>query len=118
MDYSKLSDYEVNKYVAMSIGGFEENNFFEAHSVIFKSCGRFQYTCFDPCNNPADAWPIIVEKKISLLWIEESSMWCASQGGSAGNEYWGWDECPDVYHENINPLRAAMIVFLMMQESK
>ena len=116
MDYSALSDFEINKRVAEAIGGFPDSNFFEAHEVVFKSCGRFQYTCFDPCSNPTDAWPIIVDSKISLLWVNETSRWCASTGGNAESEYWGWDECPDYHYEHPNPLRAAMVVFLMMQE--
>lgn len=122
MDYSKLSDFEINKLVAIATGhkqfnslgwqGLPEGNF---SAVIVR--GPRKIGGFDPCNEPADAWPIVVENKISLVWIAETSRWCASHGGNAEREYWGWDECPDVYHESINPLRAAMIVFLMMQES-
>lgn len=123
MDYSKLSDFEINKLVAIATGhkqfsslgwqGLQEGDF---SAVIVR--GPRKIGGFDPCNEPADAWPIVVENKISLVWIAETSRWCASHGGNAESEYWGWDECPDVYHESINPLRAAMIVFLMMQESK
>ncbi len=62
---------------------------------------------FDPCNNPADAWPIIAGNKINIRFGAEG-MACEAQFMQYGHES---VEC---YH--TNPLRAAMIVFLMMQE--
>lgn len=122
MDYSKLSDFDINKRIADIVmngtwhvrPSHPDNN---TGGWLYGSNGIQTYDLPDYCNNPADAWPIVVENKISLVWIAETSRWCASHGGNAEREYWGWDECPDVYHESINPLRAAMIVFLMMQES-
>ncbi|HAT2827282.1 TPA: DUF2591 domain-containing protein [Klebsiella oxytoca] len=122
MDYSKLSDFEINCSIAEMTGhmplseeqgyaGIQESNITAAIVRGPRKIGGF-----DPCNEPTDAWPIVVENKISLVWIAETSRWCASHGGNAESEYWGWDECPDVHHESINPLRAAMIVFLMMHE--
>lgn len=59
----------------------------------------------DYCNNPADAWPIIEQNKISLTYHHSRGHWSAIFN-----------------HENISmhgsPLRAAMIVFLMMKESE
>ena len=104
MDYSELSDYEVSKRVAMAVGGFLEEDFCETHSVIFRRHGRHQYSFFEPCTNPSDAWPIIVENKISLLWNIKN--WSSWPGGF-----------PDAEINHANPLRAAMIVFRMMQES-
>jgi len=61
---------------------------------------------FNPCNNPADAWPIIVENKISLFAIRYTeSMWQAEHPITG-------------IFKHENPLRAAMIVFLMMQEAE
>ena len=67
---------------------------------------------FDPCNNPADAWPLIAKHQISI---------CAYERNNPGmkNEYW-WEAdrfCEFVTTDN-NPLRAAMIVFLKMNEDK
>ena len=104
MDYDKMSDFDINKRVAEAIGGFPDSNFFEAHEVVFKSRGRFQYTCFDPCNNPADAWPIIVDSRIGIVPGTTNDKWAAHHGD--------WDICM----ADENPLRAAMVVFLMMQE--
>lgn len=107
-DYSKLSDYEISKRIARVIGGFCEEDFCEAHSLIFKRHGRFQYSFFEPCNNPADAWPIIVESKITVhapMKYDEPEEWLAFDVHDS-----------DIIFKDKNPLRAAMIVFLMMQE--
>lgn len=103
MDYNNLSDFEINKGVATEIGGFDKANFFEVHSVIFKSCGRFQYTCFDPCNNPTDAWEIITTNKIGL--------------SPSGDIWHAYSPEENFLFSDVNPLRAAMIVFLKMQDS-
>ena len=103
-DYSKMIDFEINKLVALSIGGFESEDIFQLQGVIFKRHGKFQYSFFDPCNNPSDAWPIIVENKIGF------------------REYDGWWEARSYIPEyaicDKSPLRAAMIVYLMMKESE
>ncbi|CAB5602023.1 Protein of uncharacterised function (DUF2591) [Providencia rettgeri] len=62
---------------------------------------------YDPCNNPSDAMPIIIENKLTLSprydsdeWISESLFY------------------HDIYSVNKNPLRAAMEVFLMMKDAE
>ncbi len=100
MGYSTLNDAEVNWQVAYHIG---------LRTVEKAECGDF-----NPCNNPVDAWPIISGHHISIMYVEELSKWCA------GKPHWvdgcEWQLDIDVVDEN--PLRAAMIVFLMMQEAK
>ena len=60
---------------------------------------------FDPCNNPADAWPIITNNFISVIPSTHRDIWFADgQGGETTFD--------------TNPLRAAMIVFLEMNEDK
>ena len=71
---------------------------------------------FDPCNNPADTWPIIIENKIALIWYETEKKWSASGFYRMEDGCWEWDYSPDEYFSDENPLRAAMIVFLMMQD--
>lgn len=67
-DYSKMSDFEINKAVALSLGievvewngkifGCVERNIDNVTSVI----GVIDY-----CNNPSDAWLVISENRISL----------------------------------------------------
>ncbi|EMC3650520.1 DUF2591 family protein [Citrobacter braakii] len=72
----------------------------------------------DYCNNPTDAWPIIAGKKLSLINADDKWL-CVPEDepidGVTGDSVHMIYSGDGVEHEN--PLRAAMIVFLMMQES-
>lgn len=111
-DYSKMSDFEINKCVAKIYGGFALTLAVHNEPPSGKS---FDPGRFDPCNNPADAWPIISGNRISIMF---------DQSTEKGNEaQWCLASSPCDQHvvDYISPsrlLRAAMIVFLMMQESK
>lgn len=116
-DYSKMIDFEINKLVALSIGGFESEDIFQLQGVIFKRHGKYQYSFFDPCNNPSDAWPIIVKNNISLHAPRFKEGWMAEFTGGDEDVNDGFDvDYFDAHNEN--PLRAAMIVYLMMKESE
>ena len=98
MDYSKMTDFEINRAVSMAMLSKSENP--SAKYVAIN----------DYCNSAADAWPIIVDSQISIY----------AMGKADARGKWG-AEAPhpyDIYSFNDNPLRAAMIVYLMMQESK
>ena len=103
MDYSKLSDRDIDALVLQRVYGNQAND-----KDIMRSWlrGGFKYT-----TNPADAYPIIKENMISL---------CAYKRANPGMKEVSWWEA-DNFCEHItrdeNPLRAAMIVVLMMQES-
>ena len=120
MDYSKMSDFEINCLVAEATGhkpfsekdgyaGLQEPGDITAAIVRGPRC----IGGFDPCKNPDQAWPIITGNYISLMYEESLGKWCA------GKPYWvdgcEWQLDIDVIDEN--PLRAAMIVYLQMQES-
>lgn len=95
MDYSKMSDLEINKLVLDKVSNKKPEEWLEP------------YALFEPCSNPADAWPIIIDNRISLLSVEclnGDISWLAKNKA-----------CPS--RGDKNPLRAAMIVFLKMQES-
>ncbi|MCE1976272.1 DUF2591 family protein [Enterobacter roggenkampii] len=69
---------------------------------------------FDPCQKPSDAWPIIADNRISIMfdgtlpeYEGEYHEWCDALSSCRNF---------GIQHQ-LNPLRAAMIVFLMMQES-
>lgn len=107
MNYEEMSDFEVNGYVSMHMHGFSWIEFVDGYASHVK-CGNERSPGFamievtDYCNNPSDAWPIIYDNHISII-----------------NNY-GWGAC---HHRtgiessmHVNPLRAAMIVFLMMQD--
>lgn len=111
VDYSKLSDAEINAAVAKR---FPDRFIFndegspyslEPDSMAAYSGSDFDQVEFDPCNNPADAWPIILKSRLYIdpIYIKD---WCVTS------------ECDSYREIHANPLRAAMIVFLMMQESE
>lgn len=121
MDYSKLSDFEINCLVAEATGHSPldaEHGYagLQAEGDITAAIvrGPRKIGAFDPCNNPADAWPIIVEHEISMIKDIGIYSWCATD-----KAYW-CDGCEWQISQEImdaNPLRAAMIIFLMMQDS-
>ncbi len=114
MDYSQLSDFEINRMVG---------------DIIFKglwaskpetsgnNTNKWYYgnadTTFEPlnplpdyCNDPSASWPIIADNGVNILWDWNES----GLHGASANHIWE--------HEHENVLRAAMIVFLMMQENQ
>lgn len=110
-DYSKMSDFEINKAVAISQGFAPENCDIAKRGSSLVGVDWDEDTgsatkVFDYCNNPSDAWPIIAEHEINILWN-----WNESRlHGATAN--------PIYEYEHGNPLRAAMIVYLMMKESE
>ncbi|MCT7391643.1 DUF2591 family protein [Escherichia coli] len=121
MDYSQLSDFEINVAVFEAIhNGSPDYKEGENGAMVFISFEgdivngdavevEVERGSFNPCANPADAWPIIMENMISV---------CAYKRANPGMKAVSWWEA-DSFGEHItlddNPLRAAMIVFLMMQ---
>lgn len=131
MDYSKLSDFEINNLVAISLGAKVTDSYRvgEERETVYYSLGGDEFAIrrgfgninddFDPCQKPNDAWPIISENGISLIKC------------TVGSGYWSAEIITDIDDvtdkrfqcqssidsQDANPLRAAMIVFLMMQES-
>lgn len=108
MNFSELSDFEINKAVAENLNrsredGSELEKMFAISLLDSAGSGRF-----DPCNNPGDAWPIIVESRIDIEFCEDDGNVTASFFCHAKRDFLGWHNCE-------NPLRAAMIVYLMMQ---
>ena len=107
-DYSKMSDTEIAQKVFFWLSSDFFPNSGLAHinkDGFFFFDNRHLKRKFDPCNNPSDAWPIIVENRIRINPILYTK-WMAE------------DYLEDVSSCHENPLRAAMIVFLMMQESR
>ena len=129
MDYSQLSDFEINKRVAVA-EGLSANMFFDVDEAYARGpvwtapSGNFYQGIksskgnpFDPCNSPADAWPIIIENKISTMWMTSEKEWCAWAKGDLEEGTWDWENVPEHYFNCESQLRAAMIVFLMMQDA-
>lgn len=125
MNYSELTDFEINCAIAITLGMSHafffpksEDDFCEGiepkgRGPIWQS-GKYEVkgyrvsngNCFNPCNSWADAGPIISANKISVEFYD-----CGLSLAFSLNNM----ECNQ---EDNNPLRAAMIVFLMMQEPK
>lgn len=105
--YTELSDFEINKKVAINVGGFALSLmvFDDRNEVVKKNIpniGSRVFTEFNPCNKPADAMPVIIENKIAMN--PKNDIW---QCGS------GW-----YVAENKNPLRACMEAFLMKKDAE
>ncbi|HBQ4785415.1 TPA: DUF2591 family protein [Escherichia coli] len=129
MDYSQLSDFEINVAVFEAIhNGSPDYKEGENGAMVFISFEgdivngdavevEVERGSFNPCANPADAWPIITENKISTMWMTAEKEWCAWSGGDLEEGCWEWENIPDYCFCGESPLRAAMIVFLMMQDA-
>jgi len=100
-DYSKMSDFEINAAVATAKFGN-----WRADDDI---CRRITSKCIDYCNNPADAWPIIVANEIGVVPSKSSNTYAWDLRGGM---------LKGIKHVDDNPLRAAMIVFLMMKDAE
>ena len=130
IDYESMSDFEINKAVAFSLrylvktdfeqglGGFTENYHRKYPNTIWaaktddsgEQCEAWEQMNF--CAEPQDSWPIIADNMISIEFDVETNCdkpaaWC-NASSPCGKE---------ILHQNYKkPLRAAMIVYLMMNE--
>ena len=104
-DYSAMSDFDIQQAVLHETWG--------KHPVrlLGKMMLDIMLSDYDPCNNPADAWPIIVANKISILIDETVDYWSSA----LVHDFCDADAFSHGASDN-NPLRAAMIVFLMMKD--
>lgn len=121
--YSKMSDNEINKQVAYVLGYKSQgvgwiDNADGIYDYIAKSDHHTAYRHALPnyCNSWADAGKIIDKCGISVAFDEDEQEWVAF--GKFDFDKCGWDMIvePESYYQHKNPLRAAMITFLMMNE--
>ena len=104
--YEEMSDFEINCLVACQFNGHSGQVSHMKNGVkALDSTGIFYSEC-DYCNNPSDAWPIILGNEISLT--VKDGLWMADIF------YWNFSSHYRVqtFHYDKNPLRAAMICFL------
>lgn len=111
MNYKNLSDSEINREVAKAIG--HEVTQFSAVNIgrqwcIKEPCGDdwVPVKIPDYCNSPSDAFYIISSIGIDIKW--RNSIKSGPMASLSGNS--------DIYHVDKNPLRAAMIVFLLSNQ--
>lgn len=96
--YNKYTDLQINELVATRL---KKKCLLTEESVLaYMDSG---YRTFDPCNNPTDAMPIIIENEISMIKISGGWMCCH---GSVGQ----------VERESL--YRGAMELFLMMKDTE
>lgn len=119
MDYENATDEQINKAVTMAVGKFKDSDYSSVSGNYHKGnvfdCNYSVGVVHDYCNNPSYAWPIILEDKINLLWNTESTEWEAQAVVTI--DMYQPPTC-EYYYYDKNPLRAAMIVYLMMNEDK
>lgn len=126
-NYEEMSDFDINKLVAHALGNAQVNQVYNeiggssVQFTIYKNSGlnregvvtmRPTTITKDFCNNPADAEPIIIENRIGTIPAPDNGLWKAAHR-KVGN-----DDTPYHFTQDKNPLRAAMIVFLKMNDDK
>lgn len=116
--YRDKSDFDINKAVAVSLGYTAE---YENESVtVFRnnnggmplvvSSTADSHDDFDPCNNPEDAMPIVIENRISI----------ESRFNGHYDEWYASLQTNKILIDatGTNYYRIAMEVFLMMKDAE
>lgn len=100
-DYASMSDNEIAEKIGKAIGLGSMGGYLYIKNGV--------WTRFDPCNNPADAWPILLENHIAVVPYRHTlpQAWPTAFGMAS-----------KFTTEDANPLRAGMITFLKMKESE
>ena len=119
-DYSQMSDFEINKAVAdIAMNGTwhlrPEHPENKTGGWLYGSNGIETNPLPDYCNSPTDGWPIIIENKIAIIPDSADGEWVAFNEFTLCEGDWMFASDPERHVNGSNPLRAAMIVFLMMK---
>lgn len=106
-NYEDMSDFEINKAVALIVGAKFND---DGEPVRFVECDTGAYADFneiefDPCNNPEDAEPIIIENRIGTIPAPDDGLW------KAAHRKIGNDDTPYHFTQDKNQLRAARLSF-------
>lgn len=108
MNYSKLTDGEISVLVGRIENPKHKVELGEINpksATIFRGFGRVIHRfSFCPCNRSEDGFRIAIRERISLTPHGKTSWRASHESGVSAS--------------NRNPLRAAMIVFLMMKEAE
>lgn len=122
MNYSELSDDAINMEVTERFFGCEKWDYNEKDRCFFHcgidGSGYYSQPIIDFCGRPENAWPIIIDNEISIIRdVSTNDAWEAIPKGWVTMN--GFESSIDnkLCHIDKNPLRAAMITFLMMSEN-
>ena len=112
-DYASMSDFEINKAVFVKTQYYDDviDKPVRDGTAVHWGDGC-NWREFDPCNNPADAWPVITTNRIVVIPAPEHGEWWSA------HRVIGEDRNLRHFTQHGNPLRAAMIVFLKMMEGE
>lgn len=116
--YRDKSDFEINKAVAVNINGADD--VVEKFGRIYISDSDAMVS-FDPCNNPADAMPIVLGNRIDIRLMgcsEVRKRYWVEYAATAFDETDGGEIITVFTSPNKNIYRAAMEVFLMMKDAE
>jgi hypothetical protein len=127
VNYSLLSDFEINELIARIFGlrnVSRKSDEISGSAIQFNDYVKLPYCGYgnieyqdrvyiaDYCNKPQDAFPIMDENRISLFYDYANFGECTAHSGEERGANYEFE------FSHKNPLRAAMIVFLMMKERK
>lgn len=119
MNYKEMSDVDIAA-ATLEHAGYKMIDDGDRYAIYNSKSGRKDIGekasakfKFDPCNNPSDACPIIFSSRIMLNPYCADELWKAEVPCGFDGFVKAYATC---YHRN--PLRAAMIVFLMMEDAK
>lgn len=106
--YTGLSDFKINKKVAEKLGlAYEVTRY----GVVTRMSNKEQWREFNPCNNPADAMPIIKDNFISIT--HDGIAWDVSCAKYPELSVWNGLE-----NYNDNFYRKAMELFLLIKDAE
>jgi hypothetical protein len=71
-DYSKMSDFEINLRVAEIAVDYDCISRLPYNDMAVYWGDGANWHAFNPCNNPADAWPIISGNRISIMFDQST----------------------------------------------
>lgn len=112
MNYEEMSDFEINLAVAkVKYNHPSDPEYFKFYrlnngSIVQVNAYKMWPQDLDFCNNPSDAWPIIIENNISI----------SPRNGKA-SLVGAYGACPHEC-EKGKELRTSMICFLEMKDSE
>ncbi|HID7483139.1 TPA: phage protein NinX family protein [Morganella morganii] len=115
--YRDKSDLEINKAVFRAARIKHKWFKFLPHGVVTYNI-KGDWVIFDPCNNPADAMPIVIENNIDLLNGDNQMPELFGHHSAYTLFNFSRPIASDSLKERKTIYRLAMEVFLMMKDAE